>query len=246
MAHTRQRNQARLSDDGVQFVRCRVCRAHLRVISGRHLSKHDTDRETYMEAYGLSPDELIAKDFRMIQSSRRGYFPHSKRDWIAAIKKVYEQDGNVFARYLQEKHPHLYNQGAWIFGDWDKALRAAGFDPERMRKQGSWDNKRIVKEIRAMRHQSLPLYARYVLMNHTKLFSAARRQYGLWSKALIAAGINAAQASGKLYKSPRGVLRALSDALKRHTANDIPKVLKLQAAHYFGSLSKAITALEKD
>ena len=44
----------------------------------------------------------------------------------------------------------------------------------------------------------------------------------------------------------RGVLRALSDALKRHTANDIPKVLKLQAAHYFGSLSKAITALEKD
>ena len=199
-----------------------------------------------MEEYGLSPDELIAKDFRMIQSSRRGYFPHSKRDWIAAIKKVYERDGNVFARYLQEKHPHLYNQGAWIFGDWDKALRAAGFDPERMRKQGSWDNKRIVKEIRAMRHQSLPLYARYVLMNHTKLFSAARRQYGLWSKALIAAGINAAQASGKLYKSPRGVLRALSDALKRHTANDIPKVLKLQAAHYFGSLSKAITALEKD
>ena len=49
------------TDDGVQFVRCRVCRGHLRVISGgRHLSTHDTDRETYMEEYRLSPDELIA------------------------------------------------------------------------------------------------------------------------------------------------------------------------------------------
>ena len=36
---------------------------------------HDIERETYMEEYNLSPDELIAKDFRMIQSSRRGYFP---------------------------------------------------------------------------------------------------------------------------------------------------------------------------
>jgi hypothetical protein len=199
-----------------------------------------------MEEYNLSPDELIAKDFRMIQSSRRGYFPHSKRDWIAAIKKVYERDGNVFARYLQEKHPYLYNQGAWIFGDWDKALRAAGFDPKRMRKQGSWDDKRIIKEIRAMRHRGLPLYARYALNNHAKLFSAARRQYGSWSTALIAAGIDPKQASGMLYTSPRGVLTALRDALKRPSANGIPEVLKLQAAHYFGSLRKAITALQKD
>ena len=118
MAHTRQRNHVRRrsraldSGDGVQSVRCRICGDRLRVISGRHLSKHETDRETYMEEFNLSPDELIAKDFRVIQSSRRGYFPHSKRDWIAAIKKVYDRDGNVFAKYLQEKHPHLYNQGA--------------------------------------------------------------------------------------------------------------------------------------
>ena len=64
MAHTRQRNHVSLrarnldSDDGVQFVRCRICSDRYRVISGRHLSKHDTDRETYMEEYCLSPDEL--------------------------------------------------------------------------------------------------------------------------------------------------------------------------------------------
>jgi hypothetical protein len=75
MGHTRQRKRlgARRriidSEDGTDFVRCHICGDHRRVISGRHLSKHDTDRETYMQEYDLSPDELIAKAFRMIQSS---------------------------------------------------------------------------------------------------------------------------------------------------------------------------------
>jgi hypothetical protein len=55
-----------------------------------------------MEEYGLSPDELIAKQFRIIQSSRRGYQPLGKSDWVAAIKKVYKRDGNVFAKRLQK------------------------------------------------------------------------------------------------------------------------------------------------
>ena len=42
----------------------------------QHLSKHDTDRQTYMEEYDLSPDKLIAKDFRVIRSSLPGFYPH--------------------------------------------------------------------------------------------------------------------------------------------------------------------------
>ena len=55
------------------------------------------DRETYMEEYRLTPDELTAKAFRVIQSSRRGYYPNGKSEWIAAVKKVYKRDGKVFA-----------------------------------------------------------------------------------------------------------------------------------------------------
>src|SRR5262245_1012562 len=82
MGYTRQRKGSRYlilgGDEGIDFVRCRICGDHRRVISGRHLSKHDTDRETYMEEYDLTPDELIAKNFRAIQSSRRGFYPHGK------------------------------------------------------------------------------------------------------------------------------------------------------------------------
>jgi hypothetical protein len=59
--------------EGIDFVRCRICGDRRRVISARHLSKHDIDRETYLEEYELSPDDLIAKDFRRIQSSRRDF-----------------------------------------------------------------------------------------------------------------------------------------------------------------------------
>jgi hypothetical protein len=66
------------------------------------------------------------------------------------MKNVYEKDGKVFAGYLQDKYEHSYEQGVWIFGDWDKALHAAGFDPEKMRERVVWDEKKIIETIRAM------------------------------------------------------------------------------------------------
>ena len=60
-----------------------------------------------MEEYRLTPDELIAKDFRMIQSSRRGHFPQGKSDWIAAIKKVYERD-RISPQNIYERNFHIF------------------------------------------------------------------------------------------------------------------------------------------
>jgi hypothetical protein len=175
VGYTRQRKLSRhqlSGDEGIDFVRCHICGDHRRVIGGRHLSKHDTDRETYMQEYDLSPDELIAKAFRILQSSHPGYYPHNKKGWIVTMQKVYENDGKVFAQYLQHYYPQLYSQGVWIFGDWDKALRAAGFDPDRMRMNQFWDRQKIIKKLQNMRDRNLPLYARYMLKNHTALFSS--------------------------------------------------------------------------
>ena len=178
-----------MADEGIDFVRCRICGDHRRVISGRHLSRHDTDRVTYMEEYQLTPNELITKDFRVIRSSRPGFYPHGKSDWIAAVKNLHKQGESVFAGDLQDKHPYLYDQGVWILGDWGKALQAAGFDPETMRMQGSWNRQKIIKKLQNMRDRNLPLYARYVLKNHAALFSSSRREFGSWNNALRAAGI---------------------------------------------------------
>jgi hypothetical protein len=49
-------------DDGFAFVVCRICGDYRRVISGRHLSKHGTDRDTYMEEYQNQTD-LVTQFF---------------------------------------------------------------------------------------------------------------------------------------------------------------------------------------
>jgi len=242
----RWRNQNFDVEEGIDFVRCRICGDHRRVISGRHLSKHDTDRETYMEEYDLTPDELIAKDFRAIQSSRRGFYPHGKNDWIDAVKKLRKQGESISAGDLQDNYPYLYNQGVWIFGNWDKALCAAGFDPKSMRLRMFWDKDTVIKEIRGMRDRNLPLYANYVMKHHPNLFSGALRHFRSWNKALVAAGINKKQASSNIYKSRPDILRALRDALENGSKKDIPEVLRLQAVHYFGNLRNALTAMKTD
>jgi hypothetical protein len=124
-------------------------------------------------------------------------------------------------------------------------LHAAGFDPEKMRKRSIWDEEKIIEKIRAMHEQHLPLYAAYVMDNHGKLFSAALRQFGSWAKALVATGITKKPRTKKLYKGRLSLLNALSDALERHTVENVPQALKLEATHYFGSLEKAIVTLKK-
>jgi hypothetical protein len=96
----RPRNRRFDNGDGIEWVCCWICGGYLRVISGRHLSKHDTDRETYMSEYHLTPDELIAKAFLMIHSSHLGYYPNGKSEWISAMKKVHEKDGKVLWKQL--------------------------------------------------------------------------------------------------------------------------------------------------
>jgi hypothetical protein len=142
-----------------------------------------------MEEYGLSPDELIAKDFRVIQSSRRDYFPHGRKDWITAIKAAYKRDRNLTTKGVQLTCPALYHQGVWIFGSWDKALRAAGFEPERVRKQRRRDTETLFQEIRGLRARNLPLYANYAMRNHAAVFKKGLRQYGSWNATLVAAGV---------------------------------------------------------
>ena len=142
-----------------------------------------------MQEYRLSPDKLYSKSFRLNHSSRSDYRALNKKEWIAAIKKIHKQHGRVFAGYLKDNLPHLYNHGVWLFGDWDKALQAAGFAPEQMRMWGFWNQAKLIRQIQTLRKRSLPLYAKYVLANHKKLFSAALRQFGSWEKALLAAGI---------------------------------------------------------
>jgi hypothetical protein len=64
-------------------------------------------------------------------------------------------------------------------------------------------------------------------------------------RTLVATGITKKPRTKKLYKGRLSLLNALSDALERHTVKNVPQALKLEAAHYFGSLEEAIAVLKR-
>lgn len=237
------RTRARRSDnqDGIDFVRCRICGANRRVIAAKHLSMHGIDRQAYMEEYELSADELVATDFRQNQSSRRDYHAYSRREWIQALRAIYKQHGRLSTRYLQKNHSCMYGQSFWIFGSWDNALKAAGFKPESVRLRRFWSRTSVVKEIRKMRSDARPLNASYVSRTHRDLFAGALGKFGAWNDALGAAGIKPPKHRGRL-----STLRALRDALAEHSREQIPKPISQDAALHFGSLSKALRALKSE
>src|SRR5262249_6383510 len=110
--------------EGIDFVRCRICGDHRRVISGRHLSKHETDRETYMEQYYLTLDELIAKDFRTLYRMHR-----SKESFAYGIRRCEQSE--------------LLSAAQVYFGNWVRALYAAGIDPSLYFVHHKWRKRRI-------------------------------------------------------------------------------------------------------
>jgi hypothetical protein len=199
-----------------------------------------------MEQYRLSPDQLIANEFRLIQSSRNGYRAYGKKDWLAALKSIHEKSGNIFAGHLQKKYPHIYLQGVWIYGNWDKALCAAGFSPRTMRKRNRWDGKSIIRQIQAMHKKRLPLYAKAVMKKHSGLFSSAIHEFGSWPNALVQSGVTKKPRAKRLYKSRWSLLNQLGDALYDRPKSTIPEALKLEAEHYFGSLDNAIAAQRQE
>jgi hypothetical protein len=239
---TRRRDKRLDGLEGADFVRCRICGERRRVISGRHLSKHGIEREIYMEEYGLSPDNLIAKDFRRIQSSRRDFQPYSKREWLAAMKAARRRIPSAFTiGNAERRFPQLYRNGLWFFGNWNDALRAAGLDPELLRQRKSWTRDAVIERIRALRKKGVPLSPNSVMKNHQSLFSAAVRQYGSWNQVLIAAGVIKKPIPRK---TRFGLLRELGQI--REHSGQIPEATMLYLTHYFGSVRNAIHGLETD
>jgi lipase chaperone LimK len=67
------------------------------------------------------------------------------------------------------------------FGSWQKALAAAGFQPYRT----TWSRKRIIDSIRAWHRKGVALTK--VWKADPTLYAYAKRFFGTWTKALLAA-----------------------------------------------------------
>jgi hypothetical protein len=93
--------------------------------------------------------------------------------------------------------------------------------------------------VRAWGKLNVPLYAYYMMKNHSKLFKGALAVFGSWNKAIIAAGITVIPRKVRVC-----LLRELRDAME--SGSSISQALRSEIGYYFGSLRKAQAALETD
>lgn len=76
------------------------------------------------------------------------------------------------------------------FATWYDAVTATGIDYERVARYRHWTPQRVIEEIQELAEKEAPLSSKLVQQNHPPLYNAAKRRFGQWDAALMAAGIN--------------------------------------------------------
>ena len=84
----------------------------------------------------------------------------------------------------------LYQAGTRIFGSWRNAIQAAGIPPERGVHGEKGPPARILTIIRNLARRHRPLSAKQLEHRYGSMLPAARRLFGSWSKAVLAAGVD--------------------------------------------------------
>jgi hypothetical protein len=153
------------------------------------------------------------------------------------------------------KHPDsvetkLYSAASRIFGSWGNAVQAAGIAPERARVHDPWPASKVLSKIRGLARRSHPMQPGELKRRHAQLVQAARRCFGTWSKAVVAAGVDPNKLKGILpWTKPRIIeailLRALNgEPLGSQTVK--PGSLSKAAIREFGSWPAALRAAGLD
>jgi hypothetical protein len=80
------------------------------------------------------------------------------------------------------------------FGSWREALRAAGLDYDEIRRHRAWDDAQILDELRRLQEIGASLRVSDAGEHSPSLVAAARRRFGGWYEAIVAAGLDEMQA----------------------------------------------------
>lgn len=84
----------------------------------------------------------------------------------------------------------LLVSGTRIFGSWKKAIESAGLDYDRIRLIEWWNEEKIIRKIKFLAGKGIRLNVKDMHRIKGSFLSRGIRFFGIWSKALAAAGID--------------------------------------------------------
>jgi hypothetical protein len=161
-----------------------------------------------------------------------------------------EADGLALNASGEGVDPLLYSAARRIFGSWRNAIVAAGIPPERVMTWERWSPAKILAKIRQISRRRRPLTTDQIDQRYHNLVSAARRHFGSWSKAVLAAGVDPTKLQRVVPWTRERVIEAiLTRALRGEplVARLIePRSLVESGQRFFGSWHAALTAAGVD
>ena len=119
----------------------------------------------------------------------------SKKKIVQEIKRLKRSGVDLSASAMSSSHIALFSaaSSANYFKSWRAAVKAAGINYDRILDKGKksrkekltlWDAKRVLAEIK----KSSPQTLLKIYRTNLALYSAGRREFGSWERALKAAG----------------------------------------------------------
>lgn len=141
---------------------------------------------------------------------------------------------------------HLHYAGRRLFGSWKNAVAAAGLPASQCCRKLSWTPARIIRSIRKLASRRTPLSAIDIKLRYGALVPAARRLFGSWSKAVLAAQVDPLNLRPTKTWTKEAViecilLKAIRDeSLLRKQIE--PRALADAGARLFGSWNAALEA----
>lgn len=116
---------------------------------------------------------------------------YDKQIIIDGLGKLYAEGHDInTAAFIGSPYMNLMTAGIRLFGSHDKALIAAGFEPNKIRKHRTWTKSKVLREIRALEKAGVRLSWWSLSKSHSALCATAIRIFGTWGEAVEAAGIN--------------------------------------------------------
>ena len=112
---------------------------------------------------------------------------------VSGLRECLASGMALNAETLCKSNRPLYRAAASHFASYSAALRAAGVDPEAVRRKRHWSRPSIIKALRERRAAGLALNAQAVSTTDQGLYQAAHAYFESYDAALRAAGIDSAQ-----------------------------------------------------
>ena len=112
----------------------------------------------------------------------------SRKRIVQHIKELKRDGRPLHVSFAEKEYKGLVGAATMYFGSWRAAIKAAGLDYSKIKRQKEWSKKEIVREIKRMKREGLNLATTIpVRKKYRILHAAAVRYFGSWAEAMKAA-----------------------------------------------------------